>query len=423
MTAIIFITLLLIGLPITYVLITSAISYIYMSGNTLLFTSLPQQLFGGIESYGLLAIPLFMLTGELMNEGGVTKRLIGMASIFVGSMRGGLAYINLIANMMMASIMGSAVAQIAVMSKVMVPEMERAGYDRAFSGALTAAAGLLSPIIPPSMLFIIFGVLAQVPIGDMFIAGIIPGLLMFFSFILLIAFLGFRNNYPRAERHNLKRILKDIYGALPAVSIPVVIIGSILMGIATPTESAAIAVVLSAIIGKYFYKSLQFSHLGNILKSTALGSAAVLCMIAAANVFGWVLTFEQLPQRLAVWIGSITSDPFVFMLLVNALLLVIGMFLDGIAALILIVPMLLPIAVMDFGISPVQFGVVACINLILGLLTPPVGTGLFVTAAMARVSPFKIFTALTPFLIICFAILVLLSWAPQLTTYLVTVLH
>ncbi|WP_151704246.1 TRAP transporter large permease [Nitrincola alkalilacustris] len=416
MTAIAFFALLFIGLPVVFVLLVTAAVYVVRSNNLILFDSLPQQLFSGIESYGLLAIPLFMLTGELMNRGGVTRRLVGMASLFLGSLRGGLAYINIVANMMMASIMGSAIAQIAVMSKVMVPEMEKAGYDRAFAGALTAAGGLLSPIIPPSMLFIIYGVLAQVPIGDMFIAGILPGLLLFVLFIVIVAILGYRYNYPQGRKVSVSEIRSDLFYALPALSIPLVIVGSILLGIATPTESAGVATVLSFVIGRFVYRSLKISDLGEILKDTATGSATVIVLIAAAHVLGWVLVFEQLPQQVAVWMSGITSDPFAFMLLVTLSLLLIGMVLDGIAALILIVPILLPIAVNNYQIDPVHFGVVVCINLVLGLLTPPVGTGLYVTANMSNVSMFRIFNALLPFLVACLGVLVLLSWLPWLTT-------
>lgn len=200
MVAVIFLVLLFIGVPIALVLAVSAMAYIVSSDNAVLFLSYPQQFFGGLSQYGLLAIPLFMLVGELMNEGGLTRRLVAFASVFLGSIRGGLAYINILANMMLASIVGSANAQVAVMSQVMVPEMHRKGYDRSFATATTAAGALLAPVIPPSMLFVIFGVLAQISIGDLFVAGIVPGLLMAVGFILVIAVLGFIHEYPKNER-------------------------------------------------------------------------------------------------------------------------------------------------------------------------------------------------------------------------------
>ena len=206
----IFVFLLILGLPIALVLAETAIAYIWLTDNSLLFLSYPQQLFSGLERYGLLAIPLFILTGELMNEGGITRRLINVAGIFVGGLRGGLAYINLLANMMMASIVGSGVAQIAIMSRAMVPEMTRQGYAPEFAAATTAAGGLLSPIIPPSMLFIIFGVLAQVAIGDLFVAGIIPGLMMAIGFLLAIALLGLRYQYPKGSWYTGREVLRHL---------------------------------------------------------------------------------------------------------------------------------------------------------------------------------------------------------------------
>lgn len=229
-----FLALLFLGLPIALVLAITAMIYIYLSGNSVLFLSYPQQLFGGLENYGLLAIPLFMLVGELMNEGGITRRLVAFASVFLGAVRGGLAYINIITNMMMASIVGSATAQVAVMGQVMVPEMHKQGYDRGFATATTAAGALLAPVIPPSMLFIIFGVLAQISIGDLFLAGVIPGLMMAGSFIVIIALLGFWYQYPASERLSWSQKFKNILVGMPSLSVPIVMIGGIVGGFTTP---------------------------------------------------------------------------------------------------------------------------------------------------------------------------------------------
>ena len=415
----IFFVTLLAGVPISFVLMISAVAYVWLSGNQALYGSFMQQLFSGIESYGLLAIPLFMLTGELMNAGGLTRRLIAMARVLVGGVSGGLAYINLVANMLMASIMGSAVAQIAVMSRVMVPEMEKEGYDRSFAGALTAAGGLLSPIIPPSMLFVIFGVLAQVAIGDLFIAGIIPGLLLAGAFFLCIAGLGLFVDFPDVPRPEREGGVRAIMEGLPAMSIPLVIIGGIVFGLATPTESAALAVLAAFLIGRFLHGDLKLRDVPEVLYDTAVNSAVVTFLIAAANVFGWVLIYEQVPQAVARWAAGLTGDPFVFMLLVNLLLLFVGMVIDGIAALIIVVPILMPIAISVFGINPYHFGVVVCINLVLGLLTPPVGAGLYVAASMVDAQPGAVFRALVPFLLSTLAVLVLLSWQPGLVTVLI----
>lgn len=412
-----FLVLLFSGVPIAIVLTLTTIIYIQMSGNEVLFLSFVQQLYGGLEKYGLLAIPLFMLVGELMNEGGITKRLVAFAGVFVGSLRGGLAYINLVANMLMAAIIGSANAQIAVMGRVMVPEMAARGYDRNYAAAVTAAGGLLSPIIPPSMLFVIYGVLAQISIGDMFLAGIIPGLLLTVAFFIVIAIMGFFYEYPRGAKQSHRTALASLMGALPSLSIPVVIVGGIAGGIATPTESAALAVVTALVVGMVFHREFELGRVGPMLCRLVANTATVLFLVAAANVFGWIIIYERVPQDLAAYLQTLTMNPLVFLLLVNLLILFVGMIIDGIAALILTVPILLPIAMRTYDIDPFHFGVVICLNLTIGLLTPPVGTGLFVAANVTGCKPMDIMRPLAPFLLATILVLLLISWQPELATW------
>lgn len=396
MVATSFLTLLFIGLPIALVLAITAMIYIYLSGNSVLFLSYPQQFFGGLENYGLLAIPLFMLVGELMNEGGITRRLVSFASVFLGSVRGGLAYINIIANMMMASIVGSANAQVAVMGQVMVPEMHRQGYDRGFATATTAAGALLAPVIPPSMLFIIFGVLAQISIGDLFLAGVVPGLMMAASFIIIIALLGLRYQYPASARLTRAQKMKNILAGMPSLSVPVVMIGGILGGFTTPTESAAVGAAMAAVVGRFAHKEMKFERMGGMLLRVGINTGVVLAMVAAAAVFGWVIVYEMIPQQLSDLILGMTSDPFVYLLLVMGLLLLVGMVIDGIAALILLVPILLPVAESVYGINPYHLGVLMCINLTLGLFTPPVGAALFVASRVTGCTPVRFFDHYRP---------------------------
>ncbi|AQQ05686.1 C4-dicarboxylate ABC transporter permease [Roseibium algicola] len=419
MTPLIFIVNLLLAVPVALVLALTAIWYIWESGNTILYDSFAQKMFSGIENYGLLAIPLFMLTGEMMNEGGMTRRLINAARIFVGGFRGGLAYINLLANMFMAAIIGSATAQIAVMARAMTPEMEKEGYDKGFAAATTAAGGLLAPVIPPSMMFVIFGVLAQIPIGDMFLAGVVPGLMLAVSFALVIAAVGFLRGFPRGAWYTGREAVSALLFCLPAALIPLAIIGGILFGIATPTESAAIASLIAFLVGWLVYRELKPSTLFAMFRRTAVSASMIIFMIAAANVFGWVIIYEALPQKLASLITSLTADPFVFLLIVNVVLLGVGMVIDGIAAVILITPILLPIAMNNYEISPYQFGVVICLNLVLGLLTPPVGVGLYIASTMSGTSPGRILRALWPFLLAVAVVLILLSRFPSLSTMLI----
>lgn len=414
--AAVFVLLLFLAAPIALVLAISAIAHIVSSGDLVLFESYPQQLFSGLEKYGLLAIPLFMLVGEIMNEGGVTTRLVRAARVFVGAYRGGLAYVNLLANMMMASIVGSAAAQIAVMSRVMTPEMTRQGYSPAFAAATTAAGGLLSPIIPPSMLFVIYGVLAQIPIGDMFVAGILPGFVLAFGFMCAIAFVGWRTGFPAGEAIRGAEAKRALLAAAPSAAVPAIIVGGILGGVATPTESAALAAVAALCLGVFVYRDLKWRRLPAIFAETAVTSSIVLFLIAAANVFGWIILHEQIPQRMAEWLASLTADPFLFLLVVNVALLAVGAVIDGIAAMIIVVPILLPIAQQSYGVDPFHFGVVVSINLVLGLLTPPVGAGLYIASAAAGVKPGAIFKALAPFLAATLCALVLLSWRPEIVT-------
>lgn len=415
----VFLVALFVSVPVAIVLAITAIWYIWESGNAVLFDSFAQKMFSGLENYGLIAIPLFMLTGELMNEGGMTRRLIALARIFVGGFRGGLAYINLLSNMFMAAIIGSATAQIAVMSRAMVPAMKSEGYDAGFATATTAAGGLLAPGIPPSMLFVIFGVLAQVPIGDMFIAGIIPGVMLAVAFALVITIIGWTQQFPKGQWMSRAEALRAFTAALPALLVPVAIIGGILFGIATPTESAAVASFIAFFVGWLVYRDLDPKTLGNMFIRTASNASMILFMIAAASVFGWVIIYEELPQRLAGFITAITSDPFMFLLIVNLALLLLGMVIDGIAAIILITPILLPIATGSYDISPYQFGVVACLNLVLGLLTPPVGIGLYIASSMSGTKPGAILRTLWPFLLAVALVLVLLSYFPLLSTLLI----
>ena len=419
MTALVFLVLLLGAVPISIVLIMTSIWYIRSSGNEVLFDSFAQQLFSGIENYGLLAIPLFMLTGELMNEGGATRRLVRAARVFVGGFRGGLAYINLLANMFMAAIIGSAASQIAVMARAMVPAMEEEGYSRDFAAASTAAGGILAPIIPPSMLLVIYGVLAQLPIASLFIAGIIPGLLLTGAFFIIIALIGMRQQFPKGDWMSRREATQALVAALPAALIPVVIVGSIIFGIATPTESAAVASVIALLIGALIYRDLDARRFFAMFLRVASSSSMVVFLIAAANVFGWVIIYEALPQRLTALMVEFTQSPIVFLLIVMVALLFVGMVIDGIAALILVVPILLPVAVDVYDIHPVQFGLVISLNLVLGLLTPPVGAGLYIAAAMSGAKPMGIFVQLVPFLATALFVLVLLCVFPWLTLALI----
>ena len=411
-----FVVFLLMGIPISLVLGMTTIVYFLVTGNTMLLESTPQRLYSGMENFGLLAIPLFMLTGELMNSGGITNRLVIFARMLVGHVRGGLAYVTVIANMFLASILGSANAQAAMMSKVMVPEMEKEGYSREFSSALTLASSIVAPIIPPSMIFIIYGTLSGTSIGGLFMAGIIPGTIFGVGFVALIAYLGYKHNFPGSERASLNAIFDSFLKVLPAILVPFVITVGILSGAFTATESAAVASVIAFIVGMFFYKELKWKSLSKIMVNTVIGTATVTFLIAMANLFGWLIAFEQIPQLIANSMLSISDNPFVFLLLVNIFLLIIGTLLDGIAALIILVPVFMPL-VTGFQIDPIHFGVIICINLTIGLLTPPVGTGLFIVSSIAEVKFERLIKAVMPMLLLGIAMLFIVTYWEQTTLF------
>lgn len=415
MTATAFLVLLVIGMPIGLILCVAALVFILDSGNPLLLDSYPLKLFTSLDNFGLLAIPLFILIGELMNGAGITTRLVRLAAAFVGALRGGLAYINLLANMMVASILGSATAQIAMMSQVMVPEMQRAGYDRAFAAGLTAFGGLLGPIIPPSIVFVVYAVLAQVAVRDMLLAGLLPGLMLTGLFILTVAAMGWRHAWPRGESLSWRQRLVALREALPMLAIPLVIIGTILGGFGSPTEAAALGAVVATGIGLFYTRTLHLRDFPEILLRTGLNSALVLFLVAAAGVFSWVLIFGQVPQTAAAWIQSVATTPVAFLLLVLVVLLLVGTVIDGIPGLIMVVPILLPIATEVYGIHPLHFGVVVSINLILGLLTPPVGIGLYVAASVSQVSALRVFWVALPFFAVSIVALLILALVPWLS--------
>lgn len=415
MTALAFFLLVLVGLPIGIVLCASALVFIQTSGNAVLLDSFGLQLFSALNNFGLLAIPLFILIGELMNGTGITQRLIRLAAVFVGSLKGGLAYINLLANMMVASILGSATAQIAMMTQVMVPEMEKAGYRRDFSTAVTAFGGLLGPIIPPSIVFVVYAVLAQLAVRDMLLAGLLPGIILTALFMGTIAVLGYWHDYPRGDSIGWGKRLVALRDAAPMLAIPAIIIGTIMGGFGSPTEAAALGALCATILGLFFTKTLKVQDFGAILLRTGINSALVLFLVAAAGVFSWVLVFGEVPQTVAAWIETVAKTPTAFLLLVLVILLLVGTVIDGIAGLIMVVPILLPIATEVYGINPIHFGVVVSINLILGLLSPPVGIGLYIAANVAKVSPIKVFIVALPFFAVTLLALVLFVLVPQIS--------
>lgn len=412
-----FFGLLFAGLPIVGTILIGAIVFMASSDLALLYDSIPIQFYGALEINSLLAIPLFLLVGEIMNKGGLTQRLIAVAEVLVGGFKGGLAYANLFTNAMAASILGSAVAQIGVMSKVMIPAMERAGYPRAFSGAVTVSAGLLGPIIPPSMLMIIYGVVAVQPIAPLFIAGIVPGLVIVAGLAVVIFLTGlFGPGLPAGTRGSRSASFKVLLGGLVPAIIPVVVISGIMLGVMTPTESGAVASIIALALG-VAYREIRVRDLGRILLDVATNTATITGLIAAATVLSWVLAFQGVPDMVVEAMKGLTDSPFVFLLLVIVMLLVLGMFLESISVLIVTVPLLMPV-VATLGIDPIHFGVICTVATVIGLVTPPVGPGLYIAMVQADIRMGPLFRATIPFLAMVLALLVLIAAVPALSTWL-----
>lgn len=392
-----FLILMALGAPLAFVLIAAAVILVLEGGNTALLSAFPQQLFAGMESPAMLTLPLFILLGELMGAGGIGRRLFAFAAALLPPLRAGLAQVNLLTNLMMASVLGSTVAQLTVMSRLAVPEMERAGYPRDISATVTAAGGLLAPLLPPSMNLIVFAAVAQLPVGDLFAASILPGLAMAFAFVLVIAFLGWRAHLPVSGGLPLAARGRDLLMGLPALAVPLAAVGSILSGIATPTESAAMASLAALLVGGLIYRELTWAALPGIFVRSGITAGIVLYLVGAAQIMGWVMTFANVPAMAAEFIQEMAGSPLMFLIFLNILLLLLGTVLEPVPAIILTAPVLLPVAVNGFGIDPVQFGLILCANLALGLLTPPVGAGLYTAALMTGVSAGRLSRLLLPF--------------------------
>ncbi|WP_400163332.1 TRAP transporter large permease [Brevibacillus sp. TJ4] len=409
----VFLGLLVLGVPIAYVLGISSIVYI-VSSDMGLFGSAPMRVFQGVQNFGLLAIPLFVFVGELMNSGGISTRLVRFTNVVLGHFRGGLAYVNIATNMFLASILGSANAQTAMMSRVMVPAMEKEGYKREFSSAVTVSSSLLGPIIPPSLVFIIYGVISETSITRMFLAGVIPGIVLAVSFMLLIYVIAIKENFPKAEKATSRQAFRALLEVIPALLIPLVILVGILTGVFTATESAAVASLIAFFVGFFFYRELKLKDLPKILIDTALNSATVTFIVAMASLLGWILAFERVPNAIGDFLISFSDSPYVFLFILNILLLIVGMFMDGIAAMIILVPILLPVA-LNLGIDPVHLGIIICINLTIGLITPPVGTALFIASSISEIRMETLTRSLIPFIIVAYAVLLLITYIPAIT--------
>ncbi len=409
----VFIGGLIVGIPVAITLGLASLCYLLMEGIPLVV--MPQKMYAGMDVFVLLCIPGFILAGNLMNGGGITERIIRFANAMVGWARGGLGLTNIAGSMLFGGISGTAVADAASIGGVMIPGMKRAGYPADFSAAVTAASSTVGPIIPPSVPMIIVGALSGISVGKMFLAGAVPGVLMGLAMMVTCYILSVRRGYPRQAWQGFAELGKSFLGAFWAISMTALIIGGLLSGLATPTETAVVASVYAFVVGSFIYRELPLKEVPRILIDSAISSAAILALVGFANVFGWILVSERIPQTIAQTVLSITDNKYMVILLINILLLVIGMFMETIAALIILFVPLLALA-QGVGVDPLHFATFAVLNLMIGLTTPPVGVCLFICANIAKLPLSPVVRAIAPFLLTNIIILLLVSYIPVLAT-------
>ena len=410
--------LILLGIPIAVALGIVAIGTMWIAVGPELLAIFIQRLYVGTTSFPLLAIPFFVLAGNLMNTGGMTHRIFNVAHLIVGRIRGGLAHVNVLASMLFAGMSGSAVADTAGLGVVEIKAMKEAGYGARFSATVTAVSSTIGPIIPPSIPFVIYGSLANVSVGALFLAGIVPGALMGLGLMLVIAVVAKRQNLPLGSARPPMRTAMGVVGAaLPALAMPPLVLGGIFMGIVTPTEAAVVAAAYAFLLGRFWYCELSFKNLPDILWDSGRQTAQVMFIIAAAAPFGWVLIQQQIPNALLDVLFSLSTEPWAILLIINAVLLLLGMFIEGIAILIIAFPVLLPI-ITQIGVDPVHFGVIMVLNLMIGLVTPPVGLCLYVVSSISKVSLAEISAELWPYFIALLVVLGIVTFVPELSLWL-----
>ncbi|WP_141334109.1 TRAP transporter large permease [Paenibacillus sp. tmac-D7] len=402
--------------PIAFALGITSLVGLWLTDTDLVIIA--QKTFSGIDSFTLVAIPLFVLAGEIMTVGGISKRLIDFASLLVGHWPAGLAMVAVLACTFFSAISGSAIADAAAIGGILIPAMVSQGYDRRFSATLVASASTIGPVIPPSIPFILFGVMASVSIGDLFLAGVAPGILMAVVLMIYVYYYGKKNNIRgRDKMASRKEIVAGFKDAFLALLLPVIIIGGFRSGMFTATESGVIAVIYALIIGSFVYKELNFKKLRKALLDSALSSATILFVIANATLFTWLLTFHDIPDQLGALVSSISDQQWVILLLINIVLLIAGTFIDTISALTIFTPLFLPIA-LAAGIDPIHLGVIIVVNLTIGMITPPLGVCLFVTSSIAKVNLAQMVRPLLPQFLVLLVVLIIITYFPQVSLFL-----
>ncbi|MEC3883992.1 TRAP transporter large permease [Halobacillus sp. HZG1] len=407
----------IINVPIAIALGLSSIFTILFATNMNL-TIVAQRAFTSLDSFPLMAIPFFMLAGILMGKGGVSKRILNFASALVGWIVGGLAMVTVVACMFFSAISGSGPATVAAIGSFMIPEMKRRNYGEGFASALTAASGSIGVIIPPSIPFVLYGVVGSVSVGSMFLAGIIPGIIIGISLLAISYVISKKNDYkPAVESFSFKDVLRTFWDAKWALLIPFIILGGIYGSVFSPTEAAVVAVVYAIVVGLFVYRELSWKDVYDSLSEAAVINGATMIIIGLSISFSFLMTSERVPMTIAEFLTNLSQNPFVILLLINILLLIVGAFIDTISALVVLAPILLPV-VTGLGVDPVHFGVILVANLAIGFITPPVGVNLFVASNISGTRIESISKAILPILMVLIVSLLIITFVPSLSLYL-----
>jgi tripartite ATP-independent transporter DctM subunit len=403
------------NVPVAFTLGIVAFAFLWIEGGPMV--NAPQRLIAGIDSFPLLAVPAFILAGEVMNAGGVTTRIFRFAKALVGHISGGLGHVNVIANVIASGMSGSAIADAAGIGSLIIKAMKDEGFDAKFAGALTAAACIIGPLIPPSIPMVIYAVMASASVGKLFLAGFVPGILTAIALMIYVYFVSKRRGYPKHPRASLAELWAALRSAFFALLTPAIIMGGIFSGYFTPTEAAAITALYALFISLFVYKDLRWRDLPRVFRGAANTAAVVGFIVACANLVSYVLTRERIPQQFAEALLGVSGNPLVILMIINALLLILGCFMEGLAIMILTVPVLLPVTQL-VGIDPVHFGIVVVMNLMIGVLTPPFGMALFVVSKVGGIPFGDLAKAIWPFIPPLLVVLLICTVFPGLVLFL-----
>ncbi|WP_336057692.1 TRAP transporter large permease [Nitratireductor sp. CH_MIT9313-5] len=413
--------MIVLGVPVGIALAASSAVFIFLDGR-IPDVVVIHRMVNGVDSFPLLAVPFFILAGNLMNTAGITERIFDFAKALVGWMRGGLGHVNIGASVIFAGMSGAAVADAGGLGAIEIKAMRDAKYEPGFAVGITAASSTIGPIIPPSLPMVIYGVVAGASIGQLFAAGLVPGLLMAVALMVMVAWYARKRNYPRDQAFRISILYYTFKRAFLSLLTPIIIVGGILTGAFTPTEAAIAACAWAMFLGLFVYRSLPWKRFLRVSMDTIETTAVVLFIVAAASIFAWILTSNRVPEHFASLILTVSENPIIVLLLINLILLVVGCFMETVAAITILVPVLLPIA-MQMGVDPVHFGVILVLNLMIGLLTPPVGMVLYVLSRVSKVPFERCMSATLPFLVPLFLVLLAVTFVPAVTMWLPTLIY